>query len=193
MKNYNILLGLLFIDLTVGLIWMSFANESFFNWAFERHKNQLSWYIRPLFLMPFCYFSYRRNFAAAMGSIFLLFTSMFWFPVPEIVHPKVTEFLAFEKEYLYGEWSTTKLIMVLSIPVSFYLMGLAFWKKSLWMGIGVVAFMAVGKIIWSLVFAGESGASILVPALLGLALCGGVIYYGFKKLEQKNSTKNTKH
>jgi hypothetical protein len=30
-------------------------------WAWNRHHNVLSWYIRPLFLLPFCWFAHRRS------------------------------------------------------------------------------------------------------------------------------------
>ena len=30
-------------------------------WAWARHHNILSWYIRPRFLLPFCLFAYRRS------------------------------------------------------------------------------------------------------------------------------------
>ena len=30
-------------------------------WAWERHHNVLSWSVRPLLLLPFCWFAYRRN------------------------------------------------------------------------------------------------------------------------------------
>ena len=33
----------------------------FLNWAWARHHNPLSWYIRPLFVLPFCYFAYKRS------------------------------------------------------------------------------------------------------------------------------------
>ena len=34
--------------------------DEFGAWAWERHHNVLSWYIRVLFLLPFCYFAYKR-------------------------------------------------------------------------------------------------------------------------------------
>jgi hypothetical protein len=183
-KPTDRILGSVFILLSIAFVWLSFANEAFFNWAFERHQNQLSWYIRPLFLIPFCYFAYRQSWAGATGSIFLLLTSMFWFPVPDTVSEQVTEFLAYEKAYLYGEWNPIKLLLALSVPISLFLLGLAFWKRSLWMGIGVVVLMAAGKTAWSLAFAGESGRAILVPAVLGLLLCCALIFYGFRRLER---------
>ena len=37
------------------------ALADFLDWAWARHHNPLSWYIRPLFILPFCYFAYRRS------------------------------------------------------------------------------------------------------------------------------------
>lgn len=109
---------------------------------------------------------------------------MFWFPKPEVIIENVKEFLQFEKDYLYGEWGLNKYLMTLTIPASFIALGLSFWKQSLIMGIGVVVLMATGKIVWSIQNAGESGQSILVPAIIGLLICCGLLYYGFKRLEK---------
>ena len=119
-----------------------------------------------------------------MVSMFALFTSMFWFPKPEIVRDSVIGFLQFEKAYLYGEWNLSKQLLTLTIPISFVALGMAFWKRSLIMGVGVVVLMATGKIVWSIQTAGESGKSILIPAILGLLICCGLIFYGFKRLEK---------
>jgi hypothetical protein len=92
-------IALLFGVLTLLFIYLM-TRETFFEWAFQRHQNQLSWYTRPLFLIPFCYFAYRRSLAGIMISLFALLTSMFWFPQPEVVSEQVKEFLNFEKQYL---------------------------------------------------------------------------------------------
>lgn len=120
-----------------------------------------------------------------MISIFALFTSMFWFPKPEIASESVMDFLEFEKAYLYGEWNMSKQLLTLTIPISFIALGLAFWKRSVTIGIAVVVLMATGKMVWSIQNAGESGKSILIPAILGLLICCGLIFYGFKRLEKK--------
>ena len=187
MKNQNIdnSVGGLFLVLTITFIVVSMINKPFFDWAFERHHNQWSWYIRPLFLLPFCYFAYKKCFTGMMVSIFALFTSMFWFPKPETISKSVIEFLEFEKNYLYGQWNTSKILLTMTIPISLIALALAFWKRSLTIGISIVVLMATGKIIWSIQNAGESGKSILIPAVLGLLICCGLIYYGFKKLEKK--------
>ena len=187
MKNLNKdhSVAIFFALLTVLFIVMFMTNKTFFDWAFERHHNQLSWYIRPIFLIPFCFFAYKHSWSGISITIFALFTSMFWFSKPEIVSENIIEFLQFEKEYLYGEWNTMKIIMALTIPISFLALGLSFWKRSLLMGLGVVILMSTGKIIWSIQNAGESGKSILIPAVIGVLICCTLIYFGFKRMEKK--------
>lgn len=185
--NTDKTIALIFFALTIGFLIISMTNQVFFDWVFERHHNQWSWYIRPLFLIPFCYFSYKRRWSGISITIFCLFTSMFWFNKPEVVSDNVKAFLEFEKDWLYGEWNFQKAMLILTVPISFFALGLSFWKRSLLMGLGVVVLMATGKVIWSIQNAGESGKSILIPALIGLLLCSGLIYYGFKKLEKSKS------
>lgn len=182
--NKKQIVALLFFAFTILFIVFSMTNRPFFDWVFERHHNQWSWYIRPLFLIPFCLFSYKRNWSGIAITIFCLFTSMFWFPKPELVSNGVKEFLQFEKDYLYGAWGLKKILMTLTIPISFIALGLSFWKRSLIMGISVVILMSIGKVVWSIQNAGESGKTILIPAIIGIVICCGMIYYGFKKLEK---------
>lgn len=185
-KKYDKVLAAVFGALILIFLVLAFTNESFFNWAYGRHQNQLSWYFRPLFLIPFCYFAYKRSWAGIIGTILLLLTSMFWFPKPEVVGPQVKQFLEMEMEYLYGSWNLAKLLMTMLIPISFTALGVAFWKRSLWFGLTVVVFMAVAKMIWSVAFGGDAGKSIFSPALIGLVICLVLIYIGFRKMEQKN-------
>ncbi|TCX48921.1 hypothetical protein [Dehalobacter sp. 14DCB1] len=185
LKRYDKPLAIAFGVLTILFIILASTNESFFNWAFARHQNQLSWYIRPLFLIPFCYFAYKRSWCGIFGTVFLLLTSMFWFSTPNVVNDQVKSFLQIEKEYLTGDWGTTKILISLLIPVSLTALGMAFWKRSLWLGITVLIFIAVVKMLWSVVFGGASGSSVIAPAIIGLVICIVLIFIGFKKLEKK--------
>ena len=76
-----------------GMVAMGNTDE-FIAWAWERHHNVLSWYIRPLLLLPFCYFAYRRSLFGIVLTLVALATSMFWFPAPETTSPAVREMLA---------------------------------------------------------------------------------------------------
>jgi hypothetical protein len=71
--------------------------DEFVAWAWARHHNELSWYIRPLFLLPFCYFAYKRSLWGITLTVVALATSMFWFPAPGRVDPGAAEFLAVER------------------------------------------------------------------------------------------------
>ena len=100
--------------------------DEFAAWAWARHHNEPSWYIRPLFILPFCYFAYRRSLFGITLTVVALATSMFWFPAPERANPGAAEFLAMEREYLLGEWSLWKVLLALLGPLSFAALAVAF-------------------------------------------------------------------
>jgi hypothetical protein len=186
-RKYDKGIALIFGILTLAII-LALTNTEFLSWAFARHQNLLSWYIRPLFLVPFCYFAYKKSWAGISITIFLLATSMFWFPAPEAIGTQEAQFLEMEMDYLTGEWGFAKIFMALMVPLSFILLGAAFWKRNLLMGLAVIVLIAVAKMIWGVVFGGESGTSIFAPALIGLLICAVLIYLGFKKPWQKEKS-----
>lgn len=185
MPKINIIIGLLFILLTLGFIILAIYNEDFFEWIFMRHQNQWSWYIRPLFLIPYCYFAFKKNFAGISIVLFCLFTSMFWFKKPDAVSDQVIHFLNFEKDWLKSTWTTAKLISVLLIPSTLVALAYSFWRRSLLTGIAIVVLIAIGKIIWSIQNAGDSGKSLIVPAIVGLIICSMLAYYGYRNLKNR--------
>src|SRR4028118_1332318 len=69
----------------VAMMVVAFTGSTgeFVAWAWERHHNVLSWYIRVLFLLPFCYFAYKRSLFGMVLTLVALATSMFWVPAPE--------------------------------------------------------------------------------------------------------------
>ncbi|MFA5635411.1 MAG: hypothetical protein WC977_05840 [Anaerovoracaceae bacterium] len=180
-KKVDFVLGMLFAVATIVFIVVFLSNDTFFNWAFERHHNILSWYIRPLFIIPMVIFAFKKSYTGIFASIFALFTSMFWFPVPASNSSQVLSFLAFEMEYLQGTWTAPKILMTLAVPLFFIMLIISAWKRSWKWLLGVIIGAAVLKSIWSIAFSGEAGMSILKPALIGLIVCVGGLYYFFKK------------
>jgi hypothetical protein len=145
-------------------------------WAWARHHNEWSWYIRPLFLIPFCWFSWRRSLAGIGLTLLALATSMFWFPAPEVPSPMALELLAAERDYLLGNWTWWKIVVALLIPATFMALATAFWRRSFVWGIAVVNIIVLTKVVWSFAFFSVEGALYhLVPAALGLAICNAVL------------------
>jgi hypothetical protein len=193
MKRTDVILsvGTLALVLLAGVVVAATGNiDEFAAWAWARHHNELSWYIRPLFLLPFCYFAYRRSLWGIVLTVVALATSMFWFPAPEHVGPRAAEFLAVEREYLTGDWTLWKVLLALVVPVSFAALAVAFWRRSLVWGLAVINAMVLVKIVWSFYFGDESGGLTLLPsALVGLLVCDAVILYVLHRMRKGSSPK----
>lgn len=155
-------------------------SPSFFRWAFDRHHNVLSWYVRPLFLIPFSLFAYRRSLAGMAATLLLLATSMFWFPAPDATDPAVAEFLEVEKQYLTGRWSLGKRLLTLLVPTTLGALAAALWQRNVRLGLTVLVLIAVLKMTWSIAAAGTAGLSIFVPALVGLVTCVTLVRWSLR-------------
>ena len=167
---------------------MEFPTD-FLSWAWARHHNILSWYIRPMFVIPFVLFAYRRSWKGLIVTIIALFTSMFWFPAPAAADPGVEQFLQVEKDYILGEWNFVKVMWTMTVPAFFYFLALAFWKRSLWWGLLVINLAALGKIAWSVLSAGDAGWATLAPALIGMVVCDAAVYLGVKFINNQQAQK----
>ena len=145
-------------------------------WAWARHHNILSWYIRPLFLLPFCWFAYRRSLLGIALTLGALATSMAWFPPPEDPSPAVIEMLDAERDYLFGSWNAAKVFASFVIPATFTALALAFWRRSVAWGMVVINGAVLFKIGWTYAVSGTAGANAqLLPALAGLVLVNAVV------------------
>lgn len=162
--------------------------DEFVAWAWERHHNVLSWYIRPFFFLPFCYFAYKRSLFGMVLTLVALATSMAWFPATETTSPAVIEMLAAEEEYLTGDWTMLKVLLALIVPITFAALGLAFWKRSLVWGLAVINGAVLIKTGWTFVISTEAGAMSHLPAaVLGLAVLNAVILYVRHRMRKRSS------
>lgn len=179
--------GTIFAIATIVIVSYFFMSRDFFEWAFARHHNVLSWYIRPLFIIPIVIGAYKKSFTIVFASIFALFTSMFWFPAPSSVDASVVEFLNFEKNYLTSGWSVDKVVVLIAVVSFFAGLIYATWHRNWKVLIVVIAGSAALKVAHSVLFSGESGLSIIKPAVLGVVICvGAVIVWVRQKKREKD-------
>jgi hypothetical protein len=116
---------------------------------------------------------------------------MFWFPAPERSDSMTLEFLAVEKEYLTGDWTTAKVLLALLVPISFAALGLVFWKRSIVYGLVLMNAIVLIKLAWSFYFGDASGGLTLLPsALAGLAVCDAVVLYVRHRMRKGSSPKS---
>ena len=170
------------VSLAVAALAATGSLGGFLAWAWGRHHNVLSWYVRPLFVLPLAYFSYRRSLFGITLTLVALSTSMFWFAAPGRVDPRVEEFLAFEREWLTGEWTVGKTASALAVPLILGVLCLAFWRRSILWGLVVINAIAVTKAAWGVVDGAGSGWVMLGPALAGLAVCDAAVLYAVGRL-----------
>ena len=154
----------------------------FGDWAFDRHANQLSWYIRPLFLIPLAWFAHRRSGWGIAGTLVALATSIFWFPAPAQPDPQILEFLDFEREWITGTWDLEKFAQATLAPLALTAYCLAFWRRSVGWGLVLLNAMAGGKLLWGVVVGDGTGWAMTVPGLVGLLIGDVAVLWGLRRL-----------
>ena len=159
------------------------------SWAWERHHNILSWYVRPLFLLPFCWFAWRRSPVGIAVTLVALVTSMAWFPAPAEPDPAVVQMLRVERDYLLGGWTPWKVALALLVPLVFTGIGAALWRRSLGWALVVVNAGVLVKVAWTFAFdGGGAGALAHLPAaLLGLAVVDAALVLAMRWLRHRRS------
>jgi hypothetical protein len=161
----------------------------FLNWAWARHHNPLSWYIRPLFVLPFCYFAYRKSAWGLGLTVVAVATSMFWFPAPAATDARAEAFLAMERQYVTGSWTFAKIAMTALVPLWFVALASAFWWRSWLAGLLVINGGALLKVIWSFYFAGTSAWSIIPAVGIGALIINGVMLYAYRRVRRREASR----
>jgi hypothetical protein len=158
-------------------------------WAWARHHNILSWYVRPLFLLPFCFFAWRRSWTGTIGTVLALMSSLAWFPAPRTPDPAVIEMLRVEQEYLLGGWTIGKVAIALLVPLVFVGIGAALWRRSLGWALVVINAAVLFKVAWTFVVdGGGNGALAHLPAaLIGLAVVDAVLIGAGHRLRRRGA------
>ena len=183
-RRTDVVLGagtLITVCLAVTVLAATGLLDAFLSWAWGRHHNVLSWYVRPLFLLPLAYFSYRRSFFGIVLTLVALASSMFWFPAPERVDPRIEEFLAFEKEWLTGAWTAEKVVLAAAASLMLGALCLVFWRRSFLWGLAVLNAIALAKMAWGVLDGAGTGWAMLGPALAGLLICNAAVLYAARK------------
>jgi hypothetical protein len=163
---------------------MDLLND-FLSWVWARHHNELSWYVRPLFILPFCYFAYRRSAWGIVVTLLVFPTSLFWFPAPENPSPRVEGYLAWERQFL-TEGSVAARAALASLVVAFFVaLGAAFWKRNWLWGLAVLNAGTLLKVVWSVAFGGAAGWASLVPSLVTLAICDAAVLLAARWLRRR--------
>ena len=151
----------------------------FLNWAWARHHNPLSWYIRPLFILPFCYFAYRKSVRGMAFTVVAMTSSMFWFPAPATPDATSATFLEVERRWIAGPLTLGQIGLTALIPVWFAALATAFRRRQ-WAAAALVIVAGTAlKVAWSFYMAGASAWTIVPPVVLGNAVVVGVLTYAY--------------
>ena len=165
---------------------MDLLND-FLSWVWARHYNELSWYVRPFFLLPFCWFAYKRSLLGIVVTLLVFPTSLFWFPAPENPSPRAEGYLAWERQFLTEGSDAARVALVLLVIGFFVALGAAFWKRSWLWGLAVLNAGTLLKVIWSVAFGGAAGWESLVPSLFTLAVTDAAIVLAARWLKRRRA------
>jgi hypothetical protein len=161
------------------------ALGDFVNWAWARHHNPLSWYIRPLFILPFCYFAYKRSVWGMVLTVVAVTSSMFWFPAPATPDARGAAFLAVERQYVSGPWTFGRIVLTALVPIWFVALAWTVRRRS-WLGVAtVITSGTLLKIAWSFRVAGSSAWVIVPPVALGTVVCAGVLLIAYTRVRRR--------
>lgn len=167
------------------------SGEEIGPWIWNRHQNLFSWYSRPLFIIPACYYAYRHKIWLSISMILLIFTSLFWFEAPQNIPESVSNYLEWEKQlFLINESIFPLVFLIIAVVIFLFSLFYAFWKRNLWYGVIVLNCGTILKIIVSLVAGGELGKGSIVPSISSILLINITAFLVWKFVKNKKPKGN---
>ncbi len=167
--------------------WLNGAHLG--EWIWNRHQNQFSWYSRPLFIIPACYFAYKQQLGFVIAMMALLGTSLFWFAPPTEVSETISQYLAWERQMFFDPENRIPIIILsISVLLFLFLLFYAFWQKSFWIGLLVLNIGNLLKIGVSILFGGETGMASIVPTLSSMVIINIIAFIIWKMKKSKSSS-----
>lgn len=158
------------------------------DWAWQRHHNEWSWYIRPLIMVAFCYAAWHRKLllTVLIGVFFPL--SAVVFPAPEVPKAFVVEFLQAERQMLEG-LAAWQLAVFVGLVVAFLTaVAVAFWRRSLLWGLIVANIGGAIKVLFSVLAWGDTGWTVLLPTLVTALVVNGAAWFFIRRRRLASSS-----
>lgn len=149
---------------------------SLFDRLWERHRNPISWILRPILGIIWFYAAWVQNLPVVLICIFSLATSWFWFPKPESSPDWVMRFLEIEKEYVTPPWTYKKVIPFSLMVISLGLFTWVMWYQDWRLGMAILIFGFLFKGVWSYVNARDAGLPITILSLVAILALVIVVY-----------------
>jgi hypothetical protein len=158
----------------------------FLNWAWARHHNPLSWYIRPLFILPFCYFAYMKSVRGMVLTVFAVTSSMLWFAAPATPDPTSATFLEVERQWIAGPLTLAQVLLTALIPVWFIALAAAFRRRMWVAAASVIVAGTTLKIAWSFYVGGASAWIVVPPVAFGNAVVAAGLMYAYWRTKNRS-------
>ena len=158
--------------------------------AFTRHLNPLTWYIRAIYLIIICYFSYIRSWKGVLIPSILMGGSIAWFIETNTIDFNIQTGLAYEKILLNAPFSAIITILVYAVFV--ILLSIAFWKRSIKIGLFTLNAILIGKMILGLIFIKDTGWSPISATIFGLIIVNRIGLSLSRKMQKQNNSTHSK-
>jgi len=159
--------------------------NDFLDWAWARHLNPLSWYVRPLFILPFCYFAYKKSARGIVLTLAAVTSSMFWFPVPATPDPRAVALLDVERQYVGGPLTLERIVLTTLIPIWFVALAWGVQRRSWLAVVTAISSGTLLKVAWLFHEAGSNAWLIVPPVALGTAACACVLLVAYTRVRRR--------